>query len=494
MSQQEQKPVQKTMDGADHMNTLDSQALKGAARNIIRQNAQIMKNLLNFVDEHIMVENFGLIPDGDTHRPSPLVIETLTALLKALQAQSDKQAMHVANDYSKKGETWILRQNHLYPSADLDQYKIASLSAQAKFSGRCDSRINVHPIKAEIEDIDMEKLDIQTGSGVNTMEQEIQSMNTNLVMPRISKGKQRAQIQQSKEVLVKQEPENMDIGSDDQNKEDSAKFSGWSASPTQQPIEVIDVDAIKDVVGEKRQRNTVDINSSSIRPVQRQRLQVPRDGSTKAQIELYGWKKLNDYIQHTNTARAEMDNMPAMCRIIYDLYFTCLKMNDNRDAQVAVGQVKASMTTLPKQPPLQTLQHLIELFKPVNIMEIKNMLTDEDFAQIEAYEAEPSYEDILAEYEAIEQYESVCTCTCPDENSYEPFTHYCNVYECSLHGRSWDEEPDGAEEMEQAMQEQNMWEQQLSEHYQCDEETMRAYLEEERDNIHERDDLYDALR
>jgi len=48
----------------------------------MRQNGQIMKRLMEFVDQNIMVEGFGLIPDGNEHRPSPMVIETLTAFLK----------------------------------------------------------------------------------------------------------------------------------------------------------------------------------------------------------------------------------------------------------------------------------------------------------------------------------------------------------------------------------------------------------------------------
>lgn len=73
--------------------------------------------------------------------------------------------MHAANDYGKRGEVpaWIQRQHHLYPSADLNKYQIASLTAQGIFSGLCSSNMDAGRIKMEAEDIDIGQLDIQTG-------------------------------------------------------------------------------------------------------------------------------------------------------------------------------------------------------------------------------------------------------------------------------------------------------------------------------------------
>jgi hypothetical protein len=73
--------------------------------------------------------------------------------------------MHAANDYGKSGEVpaWIKRQHHLYPSADLDEYQIASLTAQGIFCGRCSSDVEAGRIKMEVEDIDIGRLDIETG-------------------------------------------------------------------------------------------------------------------------------------------------------------------------------------------------------------------------------------------------------------------------------------------------------------------------------------------
>ncbi|KAF8415665.1 hypothetical protein L210DRAFT_3512240 [Boletus edulis BED1] len=128
-------------------------------------------------------------------------------------------------------------------------------------------------------------------------------------------------------------------------------------------------------------------------------------------------------------------------------------------------------------------------------------LTEDEFARIEAYERERSNEDELARYEAMEEYESLCTCMCVDNDSYDSFTHYCDVIECRRHGSSWSwfekakEQEMEQEEMEQATYEhealQAMYEQealeQLRQHY---EDMMELYQEGEDEG---EDDLYDMM-
>ena len=79
---------------------------------------------------------------------------------------SDKQAMYAAHDFGQDGHipAWILRRQHQwYPSSNLDKYEIASLTAQAKFSGRYDLDLDVSQNDVEMKDIDIGRLDIQTG-------------------------------------------------------------------------------------------------------------------------------------------------------------------------------------------------------------------------------------------------------------------------------------------------------------------------------------------
>jgi hypothetical protein len=57
----------------------------------MKQNGDVMKKLLKFVEDNIMVETFGLIADGGQHRTTPLVIECLTALLKVCRAGMGKE-------------------------------------------------------------------------------------------------------------------------------------------------------------------------------------------------------------------------------------------------------------------------------------------------------------------------------------------------------------------------------------------------------------------
>ncbi|KAG6376002.1 hypothetical protein JVT61DRAFT_2886 [Boletus reticuloceps] len=60
--------------------------------------------------------------------------------------------------------------------------------------------------------------------------------------------------------------------------------------------------------------------------------------------------------------------------------------------------------------------------------------------------------------------------------------------ECDRHGSFWPDGLDESEEMERAIQEQEEMEQVI------EQEMMEAYLEDKRDEMYERDDLYDALR
>jgi len=49
-------------------------------------------------------------------------------------------------------------------------------------------------------------------------------------------------------------------------------------------------------------------------------------------------------------------------------------MNDDKNAQVAVGQVKKMMASLQRQPPLAVIKDLISSFKHVNTKEAEDML------------------------------------------------------------------------------------------------------------------------
>lgn len=64
------------------------------AKKVMQHNGAIMQKLLDFVEEHIMVENFGLIPDGldgMNQQPHPLLIESLKEFLRVSMVNSSRQ-------------------------------------------------------------------------------------------------------------------------------------------------------------------------------------------------------------------------------------------------------------------------------------------------------------------------------------------------------------------------------------------------------------------
>ncbi|KAG9308375.1 hypothetical protein JVU11DRAFT_11963 [Chiua virens] len=424
---------------------------KMAAKKIMMQNGQIMQNLLKFVEDNIMVKTFGLIPDRDEHRPSPLIIETLTALIKGLQAQSDKQAMYVANDFGRKGEvpTWVKRHQHFYPSSDLDQYQIASLPAQARFSGRHDAYTDDCEIKMEVDDIDMGQLDIQAEPDVRIKMEIVDNDDINIrqsfmtgstaKLPykheRLSasiqtniKGKNHAKVQEDM-VTVKEEFQDIEIGlattdgiemlgasmatttykddvADllgvlpeevlgqgesnnmryDEDEDDNDKISGWSITPPiKDPTEHVQSEMTEETSIGKRTRGTsVDLESYSQRPTQRPRAQKEDGRSTKSQIEHYRWLKLKDCMMNPCWPQAKLENMPAMCCIIYDLFTACVGMKDDREAKEVMAEVKEMIQGLEKQPPLQILVHVMRAFNKVDKNEIKRLTaTAEEWYQTE---------------------------------------------------------------------------------------------------------------
>ncbi|KAG9308093.1 hypothetical protein JVU11DRAFT_12561 [Chiua virens] len=374
-----------------------------AAKKIMMQNGQIMQNLLKFVEDNIMVKTFGLIPDRDEHRPSPLIIETLTALIKGLQAQSDKQAMYVANDFGRKGEvpTWVKRHQHFYPSSDLDQYQIASLP-QARFSGRHDAYTDDCEIKMEVDDIDMGQLDIQAGTYGSTAKLPYKHERLSASIQTNIKGKNHAKVQEDM-VTVKEEFQDIEIGLattdgiemlgasmatttyKDDDEDDNDKISGWSITPPiKDPTEHVQSEMTEETSIGKRTRGTsVDLESYSQRPTQRPRAQKEDGRSTKSQIEHYRWLKLKDCMMNPCWPQAKLENMPAMCCIIYDLFTACVGMKDDREAKEVMAEVKEMIQGLEKQPPLQILVH-VRAFNKVDKNEIKRLTaTAEEWYQTE---------------------------------------------------------------------------------------------------------------
>ncbi|KAG9308379.1 hypothetical protein JVU11DRAFT_11969 [Chiua virens] len=138
---------------------------KNAAKQVMKENGQVMKRLLEFMEDTVMVESFGMIPDGEEYRASPLVVETLTGLMNGLRAQSDKQAMYISKDFGKNGEVpaWIKRFHHFYPSSELEKYEIASISGQARFSGHGLGRTEKKVVKVEKKEEDMMMMGIGIG-------------------------------------------------------------------------------------------------------------------------------------------------------------------------------------------------------------------------------------------------------------------------------------------------------------------------------------------
>jgi hypothetical protein len=178
----------------------------------------------------------------------------------------------------------------------------------------------------------------------------------------------------------------------DIDEDDGEIISDWPESPSRNPsVQVIDVDDLPTNIGVKRQREAMERDSSPVRPAQRPRLQLKKDRLMKctwitygcdmdvvsdlltAQIEHYSWAKLKDYLLHTNSPRAELENMPATCRILCDMFFLCLKMSDSIDAQYAIGSVKIMAAKYQRQPPLKKLQEMIKEFVRLEVREIMDM-------------------------------------------------------------------------------------------------------------------------
>ena len=71
----------------------------------MKQNGDVMKKLLKFVDDNIMVQSFGLIADGGQHHATPLVIESLTAFLKVCHLDLKKKHIIDSRRVYKRNRT-----------------------------------------------------------------------------------------------------------------------------------------------------------------------------------------------------------------------------------------------------------------------------------------------------------------------------------------------------------------------------------------------------
>ncbi|KAF8421321.1 hypothetical protein L210DRAFT_936072, partial [Boletus edulis BED1] len=346
---------------------------------IMLRNGAIMKDVMDYIVEKIMVKDFGLIDDGEERKTPPILKEALVTLLKArdqaMQVQSDRQAMHAAQDYGKPGKlpTWITTQRHVYPSIELSHICQASNTAVAAFRGRTVHEISMDRLSLEPNVVS----DGSSGRGkqedvtmISIKEETSEDMSLTANNNSISEGSS-MNLQDGEDLAGFLGDLANDVimtlpGSPTKTTMVERILMSDSESGSSQPDENISQWSATQTATEKnpakRGLNMVEGSSNQVeaRPAQRIRFKADLQ---KSQTVIYTWPSLKAYIMDSHIQRAQFEGMPATLCLLSDMFFRCQTLTDNRAAQVAVMKVKNMVETLKKAPTLIAMRDMISYFE-----------------------------------------------------------------------------------------------------------------------------------